>query len=156
MKALTPIAVAACLLALSLGAVAAPDKDKKDNKDDVKKMEGEWKVTAWEQGGTALQAVNLEGSTWTVKGDKYTFEMGPTTEEGTIKLDPDKKPAALDLTITSGADKGKEQLGIYRIERDAIVFCLARPGDKERPTEFAATENDTHMLLMIKRARKDD
>jgi uncharacterized protein (TIGR03067 family) len=142
------------LLAVTLGLVAATPVPEK--KDDLKKFEGAWVFTGWEQGGQPLPEENLREARWSVKGNKYTFEMGPMTEEGTIKLGPDKKPATIDLTITSGPDKGKEQLGIYRVERDAIVFCLARPGATERPTAFAATENDTHMLLTIKRARKDD
>jgi uncharacterized protein (TIGR03067 family) len=141
------------LLAVTLGLVAAAPLPEKD---DLKKFEGDWSFTKWEQGGQSLPDEAVREARWSVKGNKYTFEMGPVSEEGTIKLDPAKKPAAIDLTITSGTDKGKEQFGIYRIEKDAIVFCLARPGAKERPTEFAATENDTNMLLTIKRVKKDD
>ena len=142
------------LLAVTLGLVAAAPVPEK--KDDLKKFEGNWVFTKWEQVGGALPDESLREAKWSVKGNKYTFEMGPIMEEGTIKLGPAKKPATIDLTITAGTDKGKEQLGIYRIEKDAIVFCLARPGAKERPTEFAATENDTNMLLTIQRVKKDD
>jgi uncharacterized protein (TIGR03067 family) len=142
------------LLAVTLGLVAAAPVPEK--KDDLKKFEGAWVFTSWEIGGQLLPEETLRETRWSVKGNKYTFEMGNLTEEGTLKLDADKKPATVDLTINSGPDKGKEQLGIYRVERDAIVLCLARPGDKERPTEFAAPENSTHMLLTIKRAKKDD
>src|SRR5262245_54105528 len=86
MKSLSPIAVLAGLLALSVAAVAAPGKDKKDDKDDAKKMEGTWEVTGWEQGGLALPAEGIEGAKWTVKGDKYTFNMGGNVEEGSFKL----------------------------------------------------------------------
>ncbi len=140
------------LLAVTVGLVAAAPLPEK--KDDLKKFEGDWVFTTWEIGGGFLP--DLQDTKWSVKGDKYTFQMGMATEEGTIKLDPAKKPATIDLTITSGTDKGKEQLGIYRIEKDAIVFCLARPGDKERPKEFAAPEGSGQMLLTIKRVKKDD
>jgi uncharacterized protein (TIGR03067 family) len=142
------------LLAVTLGLVAAAPVPEK--KDELKKFEGAWVFTSWDMGGQLLPEEALRDASFSVKGDKYTFQMGAATEEGTLKLDPGKKPAALDLTITSGPDKGKEQLGIYRLERDAIVLCLARAGAKERPTEFAATENNGHMLLTIKRAKKDD
>src|SRR4051812_37925388 len=157
MKALTPIAVAAAVLGLAFGALAAPDKDKKDDKDDVKKMEGEWQVTAWEQGGNALPAEALEGSRWTVKGDKYTFVMGANTEEGTFKLDPAKKPPAIDLDITSGNCKGNAQVGIYKVEGDTITFCFNRPGATGRPTEFKSTEDgDTFIVATLKRKKKED
>jgi uncharacterized protein (TIGR03067 family) len=142
------------LLAVTLGLVAAAPVPEK--KDDLKKFEGNWVFTKWEQGGEALPDESLREAKWSVKGNKYTFEMGPIMEEGTIKLDAAKKPATVDLTITAGADMGKEQLGIYRVERDAIVFCLAAPGAKERPTEFAAPEGSGHMLLTIQRVKKDD
>ena len=141
------------LLAVTLGLVAAaPAPEKKD----LKQFEGAWVFTRWETGGLSLPEEVLREAKWSVKGDKYTFEMGAATEEGAIKLDPARKPAAIDLTITSGIDKGKVQLGIYRIERDAIVLCLAKAGARERPTEFAATEANGHMLLTIKRVKKDD
>jgi uncharacterized protein (TIGR03067 family) len=155
MKALPPIAVA--LLTVTLGAVAAPDKEKKDDKDGVKKMEGEWKVTAWEQGGNSLPAEALEGSTWTVRGDKYTFVMGPNTEEGTFKLDPAKKPATIDLDIATGNCKGNAQVGIYKVDGDTITICLNRPGATGRPTEFKSTEDgDTFIVATLKRKKKDD
>jgi uncharacterized protein (TIGR03067 family) len=142
------------LLAVTLGLVAAAPVPEK--KDELKQFEGAWAFTGWEQGGQSLPEETLRSAKWSVKGNKYTFELGGATEEGTLKLDPGKKPATVDLTITSGSDKGKEQLGIYRIERDAIVLCLAQPGAKERPTEFAAMEGSGNMLLTIKRAKKDD
>jgi uncharacterized protein (TIGR03067 family) len=157
MKALTSFAAAAGLLALTLGAVAAPGKDKKEDKDDAKAMEGEWKVTTWEQGGTALPAESLEGSTWTVKGDKYTFVMGGNTEEGTFKLDPAKKPATIDLDITAGNCKGNNQVGIYKIDGDTITLCFNRPGATGRPTEFKSTEDgDTFIVTTLKRKKKDE
>jgi uncharacterized protein (TIGR03067 family) len=142
------------LLAVTLGLVAAAPVPEK--KDELKKVEGDWVFTSWDQSGLLLPEERLSEAKWSVKGNKYTFTMGAATEEGTLKLDPGKKPAALDLAITSGPDKGKEQLGIYRIERDGIVLCLARAGAKERPTEFAAPEGSGNMLLTIKRANKDD
>ncbi|HZY85756.1 MAG TPA: TIGR03067 domain-containing protein [Gemmataceae bacterium] len=142
------------LLAVTLGLVAAAPAPEK--KDDLKKFEGAWAFTGWEMGGQQLPEETLRDTKWSVKGNKYTFEMGSVTEEGTLKLDAGKKPAALDLTITAGTDKGKVQLGIYRVERDAIVFCLAPAGAKERPTEFASPEGSSNMLLTIKRVKKDD
>jgi uncharacterized protein (TIGR03067 family) len=141
------------LLAVTLALVAAAPVPEKD---DLKKFEGDWVFTSWDQSGQLLPEESLREAKWSVKGNKYAFEMGPVSEEGTIKLAPAKKPATVDLAITAGPDKGKEQLGIYRIEKDAIVLCLARAGSKERPTEFAANETNGCMLLTIKRVKKDD
>ena len=87
---------------------------------------------------------------------KYTFEFNGLTEEGTIKVEPGKKPATIDLAITEGDDKGKSQVGIYKVDGDTITVCLAAPGAKDRPTEFKSTEENGHILATIKRAKKDD
>jgi uncharacterized protein (TIGR03067 family) len=154
MKWLPPLAVTIGLLASVVASVAAPRA--KDEKDDLKKLEGNWVATGWTQGGQALPGEVLESIKWSVKGDKYTFEMGDSTEEGSVKIDHAKKPATIDLAITSGADKGKDQVGIYKIDGDTVTFCFARPGAKDRPTEFSSTEDNGHILLTVKRFKKDD
>jgi uncharacterized protein (TIGR03067 family) len=161
MKPYAAIAVVLGLIALTVGLPAAPaapakDKETKDAKDDIKKFEGEWTFTNWETGGQSLPKEVLEITKWSVKGDKYKFQMGENEEEGTIKLDPGKKPATVDLAITSGNDAGKDQVGIYKFDGESIVICLARPGAKDRPTEFKATEDDGQILVTIKRNKKDD
>ena len=93
---------------------------------------------------------------WSVKGDKYKFEIDGLEEEGTIKLDPTKKSPTIDLAITEGTDKGKEQHGIYKIEKGTITFCLARPGVKDRPSDFTSTTDNNNILVTIKREKKDD
>ena len=49
-------------------------------------------MTSWEQ----PVSVNLTAK-WSFKDDKYTLEMVNNLEEGTIKLEPGKKPATIDL-----------------------------------------------------------
>jgi uncharacterized protein (TIGR03067 family) len=155
MKSLSLPAVTLGSLVVGLGLLAAAPGTKGD-KDDLKKFEGNWAFTGWQHAGEALPADARESAKWTIKGDKYTFEFGGMTEEGTIKLDPAKKPATIDLTITDGQDKGKDQVGIYKIDGDTITVCLAAPGAKDRPTEFKSTEENGFILATIKRAKKDD
>lgn len=143
---------ASLVLAGSLGlSTAAPAP--KDDKDDLKKFEGDWTFTAWEASGQTLPQEALDIAKWSVKGDKYTFEMGEVKEEGTIKLDPAKKPATIDFAITSGNDKGKDQPGIYKVDGETITICLARPGGKDRPTDFKSTEENGFILVTVKKAK---
>jgi len=139
------------LLAGTLVAAPRPKEDKE--KDDLKKFDGNWAFSSWEHSGLPLAAASLETAKWSVKGDKYTFEISGTKEEGTLKLDSSKKVATFDLTITSGNDEGSTQLGIYKFDGEALVFCLARPGVKERPTEFTTTEENANILVTIKRTK---
>jgi len=157
MKVLSPIAVAVGILALTLSAGAAPDREKKDAKDEVKKLDGEWDIVSWTQGGEALPAEGLEGARWTINGEKYTFKLGGAGEDGKIKVDTSKKPATFDLAIESGNDKDKGQPGIFKFDGDDLVICLARPGGTGRPTEFKSTEDgDTFIIATLKRHKKDD
>lgn len=158
MKPISLAAVTLGTLVVGLGLVAAApgDKDKKDEKGDLKKFEGNWVFAAWESAGEALPAEARETAKLSIKGDKYTFEFGGMTEEGTIKLDAGKKPATIDLSITDGQDKGKNQVGIYKIDGDKITICLAAPGAPDRPTEFKSTEDNGFILATVKKAKKDD
>ena len=149
------------LLVVALGVFfilplgAAPGKDKED-KDDLKKFEGNWTIASWRQYGRDIDQEQLDTAKWEVKGDKYTFEMGGNQEEGKLKVDGSKKPATLDLDITSGNDKGKGQPGIYKIDGDTITVCMAAPGGKDRPKDFTSTEDDMQILVTMKRKKKED
>jgi len=156
MKTFTPFALALAFAGLTLVALAAPKPANKDSEDPLKKFAGDWAVTSWKTGGDDLPAEALADSKWTVKGDKYTFNAGGEKEEGTIKLDPTAKPGTIDLAITAGDDKGKTQVGIYKIDGETITFCLNRPGEKDRPKDFKTTEDNNFLLITMKKKPKDD
>ncbi|MDW8265371.1 MAG: TIGR03067 domain-containing protein [Gemmataceae bacterium] len=137
---------------LAADLMAAPGL--KEPKDELKHFEGDWTFESWQQSGEQLPEDLLKTASWTVKGDRYTFELAGDREEGTIKLDPSRKPAALELKITEGKDKGKTQVGIYKFDGDKIIICLAQPGEKERPADFATTEDDDNILVVIRRVKK--
>ena len=132
------------------GASAAPGLKNKVNKDDLKKLQGDWTITSWQQLG---QNIGVAG-TWSFKGRKYTLDQGGgALEEGTIKLDQGKKPGAFDLDITAGNCGGKAQPGIYKIEGDTLTLCLAWPGMTNRPTEFSTSAANQWILITLKRAK---
>jgi uncharacterized protein (TIGR03067 family) len=136
------LAVGLALLAGTLGAPAAPGLKDKDDKNDVK-------VESWVQIG---QVIPMDAS-WSFKGDKYTLDMGSNLEEGTIKIDQVKKPATIDLEITGGNCKGKDQPGIYKFDGDTLILCFAWPGVADRPTDFTSTKDNRWILITLKRAK---
>lgn len=152
-----PLFAFAAAFGMLTAALAAPTVKEEPKNEDAKKIEGDWTFTAFEQAGNQFAGGALSAMKWNVKGDKYTYgDVDAGGEEGTIKLDATKKPGHVDLTITEGMDKGKSQPGIYKIEKDEIVFCLARPGGTERPTEFKSTAENGFILVKLKKKKRED
>jgi uncharacterized protein (TIGR03067 family) len=141
------LALALALLAGPPSAPAAPAL--KDGKNDLKKLDGEWKVESWVQLGRPIPMT----ATWSFTGDKYALDMGTNREEGTIALGQAKTPATIDLAITGGGCAGKDQPGIYKFDGDTLIFCFAWPGVAERPTDFASTAENRWILITLKRAK---
>src|SRR5206468_3669680 len=118
-------ALLTAVLALGLFAAddAAKDGAKKDGKKDAKKdvdaLQGTWQGVSGEGDGQALPGEVVETYELTISGDKYTLKVkGQDDEQGTLKLDPSKKPAAIDITVTKGEQQGKSQKGVYQVEGD--------------------------------------
>src|SRR5262249_20059014 len=83
--------------------LVAADTVKDDGaKKEMDNLQGTWRLVSGEFSGKPLAGDDLQGAEFTIKGDKYTFKQGEMTEEGTIKLDPSKKPPTIDLAINSG------------------------------------------------------
>jgi uncharacterized protein (TIGR03067 family) len=126
-------------------------------KKDLEALKGTWMVVSAEKDGKKLTDEQLKGITLTYdgagktsvkKGDQLLFE-------GTIKIDPTKKPKTLDATQTSeGENKGKTFLGIYEIQGDTLKICSAEPAKKDRPAEFSSKPGSGHFLRVYKREKK--
>src|SRR5436853_226330 len=96
------LAVAGASLLLAAGA--PQEKDKGAKKTDKDLIQGTWTAVSGEAEGEDLgeDMVKQAGITLTVKDDKYTFKSVKSEEDGTLKLDPAKKPKELDIMILSG------------------------------------------------------
>ena len=74
--------------------------------------------------------------------------------EGTITIDPTKKPKTLDLKVTKGDNSGKTSLAIYELDGDTLKACWTFFAvDRKRPTDFA-TKPDSGLLLITYRREK--
>src|SRR5207237_3598683 len=106
----TPIALA-LLFGLTLSAYVAADE-----KSDQDKIQGKWKMESGVKGGTPIpddkKNVTIEFAGNKMKalqdGKEQVFEM-------TFKLDPSKKPKAIDVDMD-----GKPGLGIYVLDGDTL------------------------------------
>ncbi len=132
----------------ALTAYAVPGDPAKKELDSV---QGVWQIVSMELDGIAFPEETAKSFKLTVKGDKASHSTPDgKSEEATIKLDPSKKPKAIDLTPLSGEDKGKTYPGIYVLEGDTWKICASKGGT--RPTEFRGGKDIA--LITLKREKK--
>ena len=105
------------------------------------KLDGEWVLTSFEKDGKKvpeedfkgmkIRFVTSSGTVAVTKGEK-------TLAEGKVDVDPAKQPKTINVTITSeGPQKGKNSLGIYRVDGDFLTLCMNESGTV-RPKDFAS------------------
>jgi uncharacterized protein (TIGR03067 family) len=151
--------LAGLALALLLGGGAPADEKKADKAEAVKQ---EWKLLngTWEAVSAVLDGKKMpapkEKVTVTLRDGKYTVKQGDkVVAEGTGKIDPTTSPKSVDVTPSSGPDKGKTVLAIYEVKGDTQRVCFARPG-KPRPKTFEAKKGSGDALYTHKRVKPRD
>lgn len=123
-------------------------------KQDLQPLQGTWMMVSETKAGQKVPANAVKPSTMTVTGEKYVVKMGDgTVEEGTIKVDASKTPKTIDVTPTSGENKGRTYHGIFEITGDTARDAFAAP-DKARPTSFESTAASGVVVRSYKRQNK--
>ncbi len=141
------------LLILALGLLAADEKGG-DADRPTKAVEGTWQLTSIEANGQKTGGDSAPDVQMVIKGDTYKqIEMGTETEQGRFKLDASASPRTIDLDIRTGDDKGKKQLGIYKVQGDTLTLCLAPAGGTDRPKAFDAPQGSNFGLIVFKRKK---
>ncbi|QJW96275.1 TIGR03067 domain-containing protein [Frigoriglobus tundricola] len=125
--------------------------------EDLKRLNGEWKVVALEANGKKAPAAELEGMRWSFSGAEVRFadpgeELG---EKSSVKLDPSQSPKHIDLVGLEGAGKGMTSQGIYKLENDRLVICLrdSKSAEKGRPTTFTTGVVSESGLITLERVK---
>jgi uncharacterized protein (TIGR03067 family) len=122
---------------------------------DLQAFKGTWRLSSREEDGKKFSEEETKDVIATIDGSgKVSVRRGDKViNEGTVKLDPTKKPKTIDVTYTEGERKGQAVLGIYKIEGDTFRLCVARPGDG-RPAEFSAKAGSGCILVSYQREKK--
>jgi uncharacterized protein (TIGR03067 family) len=115
-------------------------------KKDLDRLQGVWQVVSMEIDGKVAPADEFKGLNLTFKGNKASQLINGKNEEASIKLDPSKKPKAIDMTPLIGPDKGMTIVGIYSIEGDNLRICIAKAG-VDRPSEFKGGKGVVFFVL---------
>lgn len=141
--------MAAGFLLAGLGAhTDAGDKDDAIKKD-MKLLQGTWIMESFEINGKPLPAEKVKSIKVTIKGDRYSVDLGEKNFELTFKIDPSKKPKAIDLTMAMGDDKTVTH-GIYEVSADTFKICRTTEAGKERPTAFAGKDGMAYAVYKRK------
>jgi uncharacterized protein (TIGR03067 family) len=142
------LALVLALLAWMVPVVHADDAEK-----DLKAAQGAWQLAELTTDAGPAPADRIKGVKFTIKDDKLTMDGLDGKPEFTIKLDPSKKPKAIDLTLLDGAFKGKTTMGIYSLDGDTLKLCVGNKEAKDRPTEFKPGGDADLMVFSLKRAK---
>jgi uncharacterized protein (TIGR03067 family) len=114
-------------------------------------LEGTWDLVSLERDG---KDVKPKGEKAIMTGDKGVVKVGDKViVAATYKLDPSKKPKAVDITYTEGDNKGKTFKGIYQLDGDMLKICRGGSPDDERPTEFKSKPDSGGVLAVYTRAK---
>ncbi len=120
-------------------------------KKELAKLEGTWTVVSEEVDGVNSGEDRIEQlGTVTFKDGKYTWANGG---EGTINVNPTKKPKQVDYSIVDSQGLVHIYDGIYELDGDTYRYCFARPG-MPRPTEFKTAADSGLSMMVLKRAKK--
>jgi uncharacterized protein (TIGR03067 family) len=128
--------------------IAAAGAGQDPAKVELKKLEGAWTVEWVERDGKKEEP--QPKVQWIITGEKLAVKVGDKTlPQGTAKIDPTKKPKAMDIVFQAEGKKDAFSLpGIYELEDASLRICY---GGKERPKEFVA-KGET-FIIHLKRAK---
>jgi uncharacterized protein (TIGR03067 family) len=131
--------------------VAAPAEDAKK---DAKKIQGNWTVVSREFIGNKTPEAELKALKVIIKDGTITIDDGKKIEKIPYKLDPSKKPKAIDLANT-GIENKETTLAIYELDGDTLKICWSEKDPEHRATKFASDEDSGQTMIVLKREKKD-
>ncbi len=120
--------------------------------DDLKSMQGKWRVESAEAEGKAVVSPELTDLVVTITGETYEVSTKDGIDRGSLKVDEGQKPKAIDATHTEGPESGKMIKGIYELKGDTLRVCYAVTGG-ERPTEFATRQGSPVLMITYRREK---
>jgi uncharacterized protein (TIGR03067 family) len=132
--------------------VAAPTPAEDKNKDE-ELIQGTWTVVSREFIGKKTPEAELKALKVTIKHGTITTDDGKKKEKHAYKLDPSKKPKAIDLANT-GIESKETTLAIYEVDGDTLKICWSEKDPEHRATKFASDENSGQTMMVLKREKK--
>lgn len=134
----------------AMGTCAAGDEKAGDEQS---RFQGKWQLIYAETDGKVAPADRIRQVHVEIKGDRNSVFVGDECIERDLKytVDTEATPKTVDNTLKDG----KTIRGIYELDGDTLVSCVADV-DKERPTEFTAGTGSGHTLRIFMRVKPTD
>jgi len=123
-----------------------------DEKAELKKLEGTWLPTTVQQNGRNWSDEQVKTIKLVIADGKYTVTVSGQDDKGTLKLDPNAKPATMDIVGTDGPNKGRTIPAIYELSADTLKICYGL-GIETRPTQFESKPGSRLLLITYKREK---
>jgi uncharacterized protein (TIGR03067 family) len=137
------------LLFAGVFALAADDP----KKDPKKEIEGSWRAVKITASGNPVDAAFVESFRVQFERKTYVNSMGEgASEKGEYSVDDTTKPRTIDFDIKDGPDKGKKQLGIFKVEGNTLTIWVTEPGSSNRPKSFEADPGLPVIEYVLKRS----
>lgn len=118
--------------------------------DDLRKLQGTWRVAALRMDGAQIPAGDFAQAEIIVTGDRFQSTGMGAVYEGTLQLRPRTKPKGLDMLFDTGHAAGVRNVGIYRLDGDSWTICLATYGTT-RPAGFVSNPGSGVVLETLTR-----
>lgn len=131
--------------------LAAQPETKDAGKKELERLQGTWVMVGLEIDGKDVGANRIEGTTLTIKGDRYCTKVGKTEHECTIRLDPTKKPPAIDMIFAKPGAAPETCEGIYEVKDGTLRIARGLKADHKRPDQFMTWPGTNYFVVTWKR-----
>jgi uncharacterized protein (TIGR03067 family) len=139
---------------LTCAALASDDPKDYDDRVTIAGLDGSWRGVSGEDNGQAIPPAQLQNAKLVFKGEHGTLLEGGKEMNLTVRTDPNRHPAHLDLTMLDGPGKSETMRMIYSIEGDNLKLALYTQDHGKRPTEFKSGPGSNVRILVLRREGK--
>jgi uncharacterized protein (TIGR03067 family) len=139
-----PVLVVGVFLSTQTANAEGPAKEKD-------KLKGTWAVVSAERNGEKSPEEKVKKLKVIFRSDKVIVTDGDRDDQADYKLDPAKKPSAIDFMPVK---EKKVVLGIYLLEGDTLKICYdPDEAAQGRPEEFTSKGGKGRVLMVLKREK---
>jgi uncharacterized protein (TIGR03067 family) len=126
-------------------------------KEELARLQGAWQLVSVLSDGKYSPEDRIREVRVIVTGNTHSVRFGDQliAHDVRFEIDPTTTPKHTTDTLNDGPDKDKQIKGIYRVEGDTLVSCVAHV-DSDRPNEFDAKAGSGHVLRVFRRVKRAD